>query len=60
MVMGPGGERALAQVVLGAALGGLAFLGTARLLHIEELGLLRSLLPGGRRSRGATPLADLG
>jgi putative peptidoglycan lipid II flippase len=52
-VMSPGGERALAQVVLGVALGGVAFLGAARLLHIEELDTLRSLLPGGRRSRSA-------
>ena len=50
-VMSPGGERALGQVLVGGALGGLAFLGAAKLLHIEELDTLRALLPGGRRRR---------
>jgi putative peptidoglycan lipid II flippase len=50
-VMRPGGERALGQVLVGGALGGLAFLGAAKLLHIEELDTLRALLPGGRRRR---------
>jgi hypothetical protein len=49
-VMHPGGERALAQVVLGGAAGGIAFLAAARLMRIEELDVLRSLLPGGRKS----------
>jgi putative peptidoglycan lipid II flippase len=53
-VMSPGGERALAQVLVGAAAGGVAFLGAAKLLRIEELDTLRSLLPGGRRSRAST------
>ena len=45
-VMGPGGERALVQLVAGVLAGGLAFLGAARLLRIEELDTLRNLLPG--------------
>ena len=57
-VMHPGGERALAQLLLGSAFGGAAFLGAARLLHIEELDALRRLLPGGRRTRAAA--TDLG
>ena len=51
----PGGERALAQLLLGAALGGLVFIGTAKLLRIEELDAVRNLLPG-RRARGAAGL----
>ena len=47
-VMGPSGERALAQLLVGAAAGGVAFVVAARLLHIEELDTLRALLPGGR------------
>jgi putative peptidoglycan lipid II flippase len=54
-VLAPGGERALAQVLAGAAAGGAAFLVAAKLLHIEELDALRSLLPG-RRARTATEL----
>ena len=45
-VMGPGGERALVQLVAGVLAGGLAFLGAARMLRIEELDTLRNLLPG--------------
>jgi putative peptidoglycan lipid II flippase len=48
-VMGPSGERALAQVVAGTAAGGLAFLAAARALRIEELQTLRNLLPGRSR-----------
>jgi putative peptidoglycan lipid II flippase len=54
-VMGPSGERALAQLVVGAAMGGVVFLGAAKLLRIEELDALRNLLPG-RRARVATDL----
>jgi putative peptidoglycan lipid II flippase len=54
-VLAPGGERALAQVLAGAAAGGVAFLAAAKLLRIEELNALRSLLPG-RRARTATEL----
>jgi putative peptidoglycan lipid II flippase len=49
-VMGPSGERALAQVVAGTAAGVLAFLAAARALRIEELQTLRNLLPGRSRS----------
>jgi putative peptidoglycan lipid II flippase len=52
-VMGPSGERALAQLVAGALAGGLAFLGAAKALRIEELDLLRNLLPGRSRARSA-------
>jgi len=45
-VMGPGGERALVQLVAGVLAGGLVFLGTARMLRIEELDTVRNLLPG--------------
>lgn len=53
-LMGPGGERALVQLVAGVVAGGVAFLGAARLLRIEELDTLRNLLPG--RSRAAPGL----
>lgn len=53
--MGPSGERAVVQLVAGAAAGGIAFLGAAKALRIQELELLRRLLPG--RSR---PAPDLG
>jgi putative peptidoglycan lipid II flippase len=53
-VMGPSGERALVQLAAGAAAGGLAFLGAAKALRIEELETLRNLLPG--RSRAASGL----
>jgi putative peptidoglycan lipid II flippase len=53
VAMGPSGERALAQLVAGAVAGGVAFLGAARLLRIEELDKLRSLLPGGRARAAA-------
>ena len=52
-VMGPGGERALAQLLAGALSGGLAFVGAARALRIEELELLRKLLPGRSRAPSA-------
>lgn len=52
--MGPGGERALVQLVAGAAAGGVAFLGAAKTLRMEELDTLRNLLPG--RSRAASGL----
>jgi putative peptidoglycan lipid II flippase len=48
-VMGPGGERALTQLVAGAAAGAAAFLVAARILRIEELRTLANLLPGRRR-----------
>jgi putative peptidoglycan lipid II flippase len=52
-VMGPSGERALAQLVAGTVAGSVAFLAAAKALHIEELQTLRNLLPGRSRS-GAT------
>ena len=52
--MGPGGERALVQLVAGAAAGGLAFLAAAKALRVEELDTLRNLLPG--RSRATSGL----
>jgi putative peptidoglycan lipid II flippase len=48
-VMGPGGERALVQLIAGAAAGGIVFLGAAKALRIEELDMLRNLLPGRSR-----------
>ena len=48
-VMGPGGERALVQLLAGSAAGGMAFLVAAKALRIEELQTLRNLLPGRRR-----------
>ena len=53
-VMGPSGERALIQLVAGVVAGGLAFLGAAKALRIEELDMLRNLLPG--RSRASSGL----
>ena len=49
-VMGPGGERALVQLLAGVVAGGVAFLAAARLLRVEELDTLRRLLPGGSRA----------
>ena len=49
-VMGPGGERALVQLIAGAGAGGIAFLGAAKALRIEELDMLRNLLPGRSRT----------
>ena len=49
-VMGPSGERALAQLVAGGVAGGLAFLGAAKALRVEELEMLGTLLPGRLRS----------
>jgi putative peptidoglycan lipid II flippase len=54
-VMSPGGERALAQLLVGTVAGGAAFLVAAKLLRIEELDALRGLLPG-RRARPAPNL----
>ena len=48
--MGPSGERALAQSVAGIVAGGIAFLAAAKALRIEELDMLRNLLPGRRRT----------
>ncbi|MDP1804015.1 MAG: lipid II flippase MurJ, partial [Acidimicrobiales bacterium] len=53
-VMGPSGERALVQLLAGAAAGGIAFLAAAKALRVEELDMLRRLLPG--RSRTASGL----
>ena len=53
-VMGPSGERALVQLLAGAAAGGIAFLAAAKALRVEELDMLRKLLPG--RSRTASGL----
>ena len=52
--MGPSGERALVQLLAGAVAGGIAFLGAAKALRIEELDMLRNLLPG--RSRASSGL----
>ena len=49
-VMGPGGERALVQLIAGAGAGGIAFLAAAKALLIEELDMLRNLLPGRSRT----------
>ncbi len=49
-VMGPSGERALVQSVAGVVAGGVAFLGAAKMLRIEELDMLRNLLPGRSRT----------
>ncbi len=52
-LMGPGGERALAQLLAGVIAGGVAFLAAAKALQIEELDTLRNLLPGGSRARSS-------
>jgi putative peptidoglycan lipid II flippase len=49
--MGPGGRRALAEVVLAGAAGGIAFLATARALGAEDLSLVTGLVPGRLRRR---------
>ncbi|HUR23019.1 MAG TPA: murein biosynthesis integral membrane protein MurJ [Acidimicrobiales bacterium] len=49
-VMGPSGERALAQSVAGVAAGGIAFLTACKVLRVEELAMLRNLLPGRSRT----------
>lgn len=49
-IMGPSGERALAQSVAGVVAGGVAFLGAAKALRVEELDMLRNLLPGRSRT----------
>ena len=48
--MGPSGERALVQSVAGVMAGGIAFLGAAKVLRVEELDMLRNLLPGRSRT----------
>ncbi|HEX2046411.1 MAG TPA: murein biosynthesis integral membrane protein MurJ [Acidimicrobiales bacterium] len=53
-VMGPSGERALVQLAIGTVAGGVAFLAAAKALRIEELDVLRNLLPG--RSRASSDL----
>ena len=52
-VMGPSGERALVQLLAGAAAGGVAYLLAAKALRMEELQTLRNLLPGRSRSASA-------
>lgn len=49
-VMGPSGARALVQLAAGGLAGGIAFLGAAKALRVEELDTLRNLLPGRSRS----------
>ncbi|HVL05202.1 MAG TPA: murein biosynthesis integral membrane protein MurJ [Acidimicrobiales bacterium] len=49
-VMGPSGVRALVQSVAGLIAGGIAFVGAAKVLRIEELDMMRSLLPGRSRT----------
>jgi putative peptidoglycan lipid II flippase len=53
-VIAPGGTRALVQLVIGALLGAGAFLAVARALAVEELGMLRRLLPGSGRGAPAS------
>jgi putative peptidoglycan lipid II flippase len=48
-VIGPGDVRALVQLVVGAAVGLIAFLAAARALAVEDLSLFTRLLPKGRR-----------
>jgi len=48
--MGPSGERALVQSVAGVVAGGTAFLIAAKALRVEELDMLRDLLPGRSRT----------
>lgn len=52
VMAGPGGEQALAELVVGAGAGGVTFLVVAKILHVEELATLRRLLPG---RAGAVP-----
>ena len=53
-VVGPGGERALAEVVLAGGSGAIVFLATARALGAEDLSLFLCLLPGRLRARLST------
>jgi putative peptidoglycan lipid II flippase len=53
-VMAASGERALVQLAVGTIAGGVAFLGAAKALRIEEMDMLRHLLPG--RSRASSGL----
>ena len=50
-VMGPSGERALVQLTGGGVAGGLAFYAAAKALRVEELEMLRNLLPGRSHTR---------
>ncbi|HEX2274318.1 MAG TPA: murein biosynthesis integral membrane protein MurJ [Acidimicrobiales bacterium] len=53
-VVGPGGERALAEVVLAGGLGAATFVVSARALGAEDLALLVRLLPDRLRARLST------
>ncbi|MDQ6928245.1 MAG: murein biosynthesis integral membrane protein MurJ [Actinomycetota bacterium] len=53
--MGAGGLRAFTQLTVGGGLGALIYLGAARALGVEELGMLRRLLPGSRSPRASEP-----
>ncbi|MDQ6909927.1 MAG: murein biosynthesis integral membrane protein MurJ [Actinomycetota bacterium] len=50
--VGPGGLGALARLTVAGTLGAVAYLGLARALRVEELGMLRRLLPGSRSMVG--------
>ncbi|HUQ62529.1 MAG TPA: murein biosynthesis integral membrane protein MurJ [Acidimicrobiales bacterium] len=50
-----GNVQAFAQLVLAGALGTAAYLGTARALGVEELVMLRRLLPGSRTAAAPAP-----
>ena len=50
-LLDPGGERALAEVVVAGSVGAVVFLAAARALGAEDLSLLLRLLPGGLRAR---------
>jgi len=52
-LMGPGGGRALVEVVAAGTAGAATFLGAARALGAEDLSLLLRLLPGRIRARFA-------
>lgn len=51
---GPGDLRSLAQLVVGAAAGGVGFLAAAKVVGVEELALLVQLLPRHRRAASVT------
>jgi putative peptidoglycan lipid II flippase len=53
-LVGPGGERAVAEVVVAGGLGAATFLVSARALGAEDLDLLVRLLPGRLRARLST------
>jgi len=50
-LVGPGGGRALAELLVAGGAGAVVFLVSARAVHAEELGLLANLAPNRWRSR---------